>query len=143
MKRQMILFWLILFSFLKAFSGAEYLPEKMSEAEKEEAIQVVRSRLPWAMYNNISYVDMQINGLKALRKRFPEFDKWAQEKPDPITITIDKETVDTRTVSVLNAEQLRALRQDLKQNMDSIQEQHKDLNAETLRTLVFKELGGL
>lgn len=72
------------------FAATEPLPQFDSEAQKKTFLTQWQRQIPFSTFANIDFLNRQINSLQALRNRFPQYDKWMSEKPDPIEIDVFK-----------------------------------------------------
>lgn len=71
-----------------ANAAVEPLPELKSDEDKKEFLMQWQRQIPFSSYANLDFLNRQINSLAALRKQFPDYDKWMAAKPDPIVIDV-------------------------------------------------------
>lgn len=92
-----------------SWAGTDYLPPSKDPAELQDQVNAIQQILPFSARNNVGLVQIQHNGLAALRNQFSDFDKWAAAKPDPITIAIEQKATRNEMSYVLNAAQFGKL----------------------------------
>lgn len=126
---------------LSAYAAAEYLPPAATPAELERQVQMIQSILPWSRYNSARYIALQNSGLAALRRQFPDFDKWAAEKPDPITIEVKTKQIENKMSLVLNDEQFRTLKELSVQAVTDLISENSKNGIEDLKKITIQKIG--
>lgn len=129
---------LVLFSAQLSFGAAEFLPpiDQLSNTEAAQ-VHMIQNLLPWSQYNKSEMIRLQHQGLAILKQNFPDFEKWAQAKPDPITINISKKSTSQELSYVLRDEYFIELNRAV---LEKLQDLLSKINPTTTIDLVSKNL---
>lgn len=84
-------------------AAGEVIPNLQTKDEIDQYSIAIRRQLPFG--SDVSRtITLQLNGLPQLRMKFPEYDKWMQEKPDPLTFEVFKSTTEKSSTPQLRPE---------------------------------------
>lgn len=119
------------FSFEDAWSAGQVIPPLKTEQEEAAFIALVQRQIPFATYNNSQYVANQLNGVQLLRKKFPDYDRWMSEKPNPVTIEIYRENEVAEIANHLNQDLLHKTQEQI-----ATRTQSKDIAIKNLLALI-------
>lgn len=122
-------------------AATEYLPQARTPEDVQSQVQMIQSILPWSRYNTVQYINLQNAGLAELRRQFPDFDKWAAEKPDPITIDIQTKSQISKLTLVLNDEQFSGLKKQAFNEIADLVSENPKAGIEELKTLTVQKIG--
>lgn len=111
-------FFVAILSAQIAYGAAEFLPPIDYNGNSEsDQVRLIQSLLPWSQNNSTGMITLQHQSLAALKRNFPEFEKWAQAKPDPITISISKKSSSQELSYVLRDEHFTSLNREVLESL--------------------------
>lgn len=129
----------------QVFGAAEFLPPAWTAEEQEQQARQLQQLIPWSERNSAGFIKIQQNGLESLRRNFPDYDKWAKEKPDPITISIDQKTTVNELAYVLLPEPYQNLQNHVRTKLQKLISENQARTNETLveklLDRVYREMG--
>lgn len=88
---------------LQVLAVGEVIPPLKTREEIQQYAIAIRRQLPFGTDVDRT-INIQLNGVAALRKQFPDYDKWMLEKPDPLTFEIFTTSTEKSSVPVLRHE---------------------------------------